>query len=128
MLTAASLNDANGTTIPRVLVNLYGGYTGDTVGIFGKFATLLAQAYDSGGTRMVRRLTWSRRALEVRDVHEHLPGGLAYGDGEFIRGRAHSNQSWSPSDQPARRTTTRFRRRRRSGTATYTVRRSRVRR
>jgi hypothetical protein len=101
LLTAASLTDANGITIPRVLVNLYGGYTGDTVGIFGKFATLLAQAYDSGGTRMVRRLdltaeSFSRFAMFTNT----FSGGLAYGPGEFIRGRSHSNQGWNSSGSP----------------------------
>ena len=56
LLSASPLKDASNATIPRVLVNLYGANTGDTVGIYGQFITLLAQAYDSGGTRMVRRL------------------------------------------------------------------------
>jgi hypothetical protein len=98
LLTAASLTDANGATIPRVLVNLYGANTGDTVGIYGQFVTLLAQAYDSGGTRMVRRLdltaeSFSRFAMFTNT----FAGGLSYGTGEFIRGRAHSNQVWNSS-------------------------------
>jgi hypothetical protein len=96
LLSAASLKDANNATIPRILVNLYGANTGDTVGIYGQFITLLSQAYDSGGTRMVRRLdltaeSFSRFAMFTNT----FPSGLAYGDGEFIRGRAHSNQGWS---------------------------------
>ena len=101
LLSAASLKDANGTTIPRVLVNMYGANTGDTVGVYGQFITLLAQAYDSGGTRMVRRLdltaeSFSRFAMFTNT----FPGGLAYGTGEFIRGRAHSNQGWGSSGSP----------------------------
>jgi hypothetical protein len=96
LLTAASLKDANGVTIPRILVNLYGANTGDTVGVYGQFVTLLAQAYDSGGTRMVRRLdltaeSFSRFAMFTNT----FSGGLAYGPGEYIRGRAHSNQVWN---------------------------------
>lgn len=101
LLTAASLRDASGATIPRVLVNLYGANTGDTVGIYGQFVTLLAQAYDSGGTRMVRRLdltaeSFSRFAMFTNT----FSGGLCYGNGEFIRGRAHSNQGWGSCGPP----------------------------
>lgn len=101
LLTAASLRDASGATIPRVLVNLYGANTGDTVGIYGQFVTLLAQAYDSGGTRMVRRLdltaeSFSRFAMFTNT----FSGGLCYGNGEFIRGRAHSNQVWGSCGPP----------------------------
>ncbi|MFI5232547.1 MAG: pilus assembly PilX N-terminal domain-containing protein [Gemmatimonadales bacterium] len=101
LLSAASLRDASGAIIPRVLVNLYGANTGDTVGIYGQFVTLLAQAYDSGGTRMVRRLdltaeSFSRFAMFTNT----FSSGLAYGPGEFIRGRAHSNQGWYSSGGP----------------------------
>ena len=101
LLSAASLKDANNTTIPRILVNLYGANTGDTVGIYGQFITLLSQAYDSGGTRMVRRLdltaeSFSRFAMFTNT----FSGGLAYGNGEFIRGRAHSNQGWNSANSP----------------------------
>jgi hypothetical protein len=101
ILNGASLTDASGTTIPRVLVNLYGGYTGDTVGIFGQFATFLAQAYDSGGTRMVRRLdlvaeSFSRFAMFTNTYS----AGLCYGTGEFLNGRAHSNQLWNSCGPP----------------------------
>lgn len=101
LLSASSLTDANGTAIPRVLVNLYGANTGDTVGIYGQFITLLAQAYDSGGTRMVRRLdltaeSFSRFAMFTNTFST----SLSYGPGEFIRGRAHSNQGWGASGTP----------------------------
>ncbi len=101
ILSGASLTDANGATIPKVLVNLYGGYTGDTVGIFGQFATFLAQAYDSGGTRMVRRLdlvaeSFSRFAMFTNT----FSAGLCYGTGEFLNGRAHSNQLWNSCGPP----------------------------
>lgn len=96
ILSGVSLTDAGGTTIPRIRVNLYGAYTGDTVGRFGQFVTLLAQAYDTGGTRHVRRLdltaeSFSRYAMFI----DSFPSGIAYGDGEFVRGRAHSNTNWN---------------------------------
>src|SRR3990172_1455621 len=95
IVTAGSLTDASGATIPRLKYNLYGAFTGDTVGTFGKFVTLVSQAYDSGGTRHVRRLdltaeSFSRFAMFV----DSFPSGLVYGTGEFIRGRAHSNTNW----------------------------------
>jgi hypothetical protein len=101
LMTAASLKDATGATIPRVQVNLYGANTGDTVGVYGQFVTLLAQAYDSGGTRMVRRLdltaeSFSRFAMFTNT----FASGLCYGNGEFIRGRAHSNQGWGSCGSP----------------------------
>jgi hypothetical protein len=101
LLSAASLTDASGAVIPNVLVNLYGGYTGDTVGIFGQFATLLAQAYDAGGTRMVRRLDLTQESFAKFAMFTNTwPGGLSYGSGEFIKGRSHSNQGWGSSGTP----------------------------
>jgi hypothetical protein len=101
MLSGATLTDAYGTNISTIRVNLYGAYTGDTVGRFGQFVTLLSQAYDSGGTRHVRRLdltaeSFSRFAMFTNT----FAGGISYGPGEFVRGRAHSNQGWASSGSP----------------------------
>ena len=101
MVNAGSLSDAGGVAIPKIKVNLYVGFTGDTVGRFGNFITLLSQAYDTGGTRHVRRLdlaseSFSKFAMFVNT----FSAGLAYGNGEFIRGRAHSNQGWFSSGAP----------------------------
>lgn len=96
-----TLTDAQGQNIPRVLVNTYVGYTGDTVGRFGNFVTILSSAYDAGGTRHVRRLdlaaeSFSRYAMFTNS----WPAGLAYGTGEFIRGRSHSNGNWGSTGNP----------------------------
>jgi hypothetical protein len=101
ILNGAVLTDAYGANISTIRVNLYGAYTGDTVGRFGQFVTLLSQAYDTGGTRHVRRLdltaeSFSRFAMFTNT----FSGGLAYGTGEFVRGRAHSNQGWNSSGSP----------------------------
>jgi len=77
-----TLNDAGGTPIPRIRYNLYGGYTGDTVGRFGQYVTLLSNAFDSGGVRHVRRLdltseSFSRFAMFV----DSFPSSLVYGTG-----------------------------------------------
>ncbi|MBM4194331.1 MAG: hypothetical protein FJ202_08145 [Gemmatimonadetes bacterium] len=95
MLSNAQMYDANAVAIPRIRVNLYGGFTGDTVGRFGQYATLLATSFDSAGTRTVRRLdlsaeSFSRYAMFV----DSFPRGIVYGNGEFIRGRSHSNTNW----------------------------------
>ena len=98
MMDAVLLTDATGATVPRIRVNLYGAFTGDTVGRFGNFATLLATAFDSGGTRHVRRLDLAAESFSKFAMFTNTwQGGLSYGDGEFIRGRAHSNQSWASS-------------------------------
>ncbi len=96
-----TLVDAQGQPIPRVLVNTYVGYTGDTVGRFGTFLTILATAYDAGGTRHVRRLDLSGESFSRYAMFTNTwPAGLAYGTGEFIRGRAHSNANWSSVGPP----------------------------
>src|ERR1019366_664095 len=101
LMSAGSLKDANGITIPNVLVNLYGGYTGDTIGIYGQFVTMLAQSYDAGGTRMVRRLDFSQESFSRFAMFTNtFSSGLCYGAGEFIRGRAWSNQLWNSCNAP----------------------------
>ena len=96
IITAGSLTDASGAAIANIKINLFGAFTGDTVGRFGQFVTLLASAYDTGGVRHVRRLdltseSFSRFAMFV----DSFPSGIVYGTGEFIRGRAHSNTDWN---------------------------------
>ena len=96
MLTAATLTDAGGAAIPRIKVNLYAAYTGDTTGKWGQFVTLLAQAYDSGGTRHVRRLDLIAESFAKYALFTNIsPSFYNYGAGEFLRGRGHSNQGWN---------------------------------
>ena len=95
IFSGLSLVGADTQAIPNLSVTLYGAYTGDTVGRFGQYVTLLSSSVDSGGTRHVRRLdltseSFSRFAMFV----DTFPAGLVYGTGEYIRGRAHSNTSW----------------------------------
>ncbi len=95
ILSNASLTDASGATIPRVKVDLYVGITGDTVGIYGQFLTLISRAYDAGGTRHVRRLDLSMESFSKYGMFvDTFPAALCYGTGEFIRGRAHTNTTW----------------------------------
>lgn len=99
--TGRTLTDAQGVAIPRVLVNTYAGYTGDTVGRFGQFMTIVSQAYDQGGTRHVRRLDLTAESFSRFAMFTNTwTAGLSYGNGEFIRGRAHSNGNWASSGSP----------------------------
>ena len=96
MLSAATLTDASGAAIPRIRVNLYAAYTGDTTGKWGQFVTLVAQAYDSGGTRHVRRLDLVAESFAKYAMFTNIsPSSYNYGAGEFLRGRGHSNQGWN---------------------------------
>lgn len=95
LLSGASLTDAAGNTIPRIKVNLYAAYTGDTTGRFGQFVTLIAQAYDSGGTRYVRRLDLIAQSFARYAMFTNItPANYQYGAGEFLKGRGHSNGDW----------------------------------
>jgi len=95
LLSGASLTDAAGNTIPRIKVNLYAAYTGDTTGRFGQFVTLIAQAYDSGGTRYVRRLDIIAESFAKYAMFTNItPANYQYGPGEFLKGRGHSNGDW----------------------------------
>jgi hypothetical protein len=95
LLNGASLTDAAGNTIPRIKVNLYAAYTGDTTGRYGQFVTLIAQAYDSGGTRYVRRLDLIAQSFAKYAMFTNIsPTNYQYGPGEFLKGRGHSNGDW----------------------------------
>jgi hypothetical protein len=95
LLSGASLTDAAGNTIPRIKVNLYAAFTGDTTGRFGQFVTLIAQAYDSGGTRYVRRLDLIAQSFAKYAMFTNIsPTNYQYGPGEFLKGRGHSNGDW----------------------------------
>ncbi len=50
------LRDASGTAIPGVTVRVWAGPTGATSGQFGAFGSVIAQATDATGAKVVRRL------------------------------------------------------------------------
>jgi len=97
-----SITGADGAVVPGVKVNVYAGRSGDVSGQYGEYATIVAEAYDDrGGTHYVRRLdmvaeNFARYAMFTN----RWPSGLAYTTGEFIRGRAHSNQNWESRGSP----------------------------
>jgi len=99
--TGRALTDAEGLAVPRARINTYVGYTGDTVGRFGQFVTVVSTAYDAGGTRHVRRLDLTAESFSRFAMFTNTwPAGLSYGTGEFIRGRSHSNGNWASSGSP----------------------------
>ena len=50
------LKDASGTAIPGITVKVWAGPTGATSGQFGAFGSIIAQATDQTGAKVVRRL------------------------------------------------------------------------
>ena len=101
VFTASSINDASGTAIPNIRVNGYAAYTGDTAGTYIPFLTVMAQAYDTMGTRSVQRLDlWSESFSRYAFlVDTFLPSG-ALGAGLHIRGRVHGNRNWNSASAP----------------------------
>lgn len=93
--TAATLSDAGGTAIGLMKYNSYAAFTGDTAGTYIPFLTLLAQAYDTMGTRSVMRLdlqseAFSRYAILVDTFLPLTPLDTVL----HLRGRTHGNRNW----------------------------------
>lgn len=91
------LNDASGTPIPGVTVKVWAGPSGATSGQFGAFGSIIAQATDQTGARVVRRLElaqenfarfayWSNR--ETNGI-----GPIYFGGGDVIFGPTWSNDT-----------------------------------
>lgn len=63
MMIDKPVSTADGSQIPNVRVSLWAGPTGSTSGQFGRFASLVAQAKDAGGSGFVRRLELSQESF-----------------------------------------------------------------
>jgi hypothetical protein len=100
LISGGNITGADGLNIPRVKVNLFAGKSGNTTGQFGSFASLVAEAYDPGGTRYVRRLELEAENFARYAMFTNVFPGVCYTTGEFIRGRAHSNQGWNNCGAP----------------------------
>jgi hypothetical protein len=92
LLTSQAVYDASGNTLTGVTVNLYGGYTGDTTGLYVPYVTLLATVSDASGIRLARRMdlysqSFSRYGLFAND----FPASANIGAGETVTGRVHAN-------------------------------------
>jgi len=94
VLTGYRVPNANGTTTTNVSVNVYAAVTGDTSGLTLPFVTLIAQAYDAGGTRHVRRADLRRESFSsYMLVADQFPADSTFGPG-VVYGRVHTNGTW----------------------------------
>lgn len=101
LVSNGTITGADGVAIPGIHVNVYAGLSGNVTGQFGQYASVVAEAFDGSGARYVRRLelaaeNFARYAMFTNT----FPTGLCYSTGEFIRGRAHSNQGWYSCGSP----------------------------
>ena len=101
LVSGGQIKGADGLVVPNVKVNLYAGLTNITTGQFGQYASIVAEAYDAGGTRYVRRLEMQAENFAHYAMFTNtFSSGLCYSTGEFIAGRAHSNQGWYSCNNP----------------------------
>ncbi len=91
------LRDAAGVAIPNITVRVWAGPTGATSGQFGAFGSVIAQATDNSGGRVVRRLelaqeNFSRFAYwSNRENNSGSP--IFFGGGDVIFGPTWSNDT-----------------------------------
>jgi hypothetical protein len=96
--TAATVADAGGTAIPLMKYNAYAAFTGDTAGTYIPFLTIMAQAYDTMGTRSVQRLDLSAESFSRYQLFvDSFPSTVAIAVGQHLRGRVHGNRNWVSS-------------------------------
>ena len=97
VLSGVQINDASGTPIPRVRVNVYAAVTGDTSGTQLPIITLISAAYDAGGTRHVARMDLRRESFSRYSLFtDSFPSAVTLGPAT-VTGRVHSNSSWRMS-------------------------------
>ena len=100
LISGGQITGADGQVIPRVRVNLYAGLSGNTTGQFGQYASIIAEAYDAGGTRYVRRLELTAENFARYAMFTNHWPGVCYTSGEYIAGRGHSNENWVSCGSP----------------------------
>src|SRR5262245_32798878 len=95
-LTASTTTDASGNTLSTIKVNGYATFTGDTGGTYIPFLTVMAQAYDTLGTRSVQRLDLQSEAFSryTMFVDTFLANTTVPVGGHF-HGRVHGNRNWA---------------------------------
>ena len=94
VLAGVQISDASGTPIPRVRVNVYAAVTGDTSGTQLPIITLIAAAYDAGGTRHVARMDLRRESFSRYTFFtDSFPSTFTHGPAT-VTGRVHSNGNW----------------------------------
>lgn len=92
LLTNQAVYTSDGTPLTGVTVNLYGGYTGDTSGVYVPYITLLATVSDPGGIRLARRMDLQAQSFSRYSLFtDNFPSAASIGAGENIPGRVHAN-------------------------------------
>jgi hypothetical protein len=96
-LTASTVADAAGSTATEIRVNGYAAVTADTGGgVNIPFLTIMAQAYDTLGTRSVQRLDlWSEAFSRYGLFVDSFPATASIALGQHLRGRVHANRNWN---------------------------------
>jgi hypothetical protein len=91
------LEDANGEQIPNIRVRVWAGPTGATSGQFGAFGSVIAEATDNTGARVVRRLELAQENFarfaywSNRENNNGSP--IWFGGGDVIFGPTWSNDT-----------------------------------
>ncbi len=94
---------ADGSTNARVRVDVFAAATGDTTGLQLPAVTLIARAYDDGGTRHVRRMDLRRSAFTRFALFTHnFSTNYDFGPGT-VHGPIHSNGPWRSWNSPVYR-------------------------
>ena len=93
VVSGERITDADGNALTKARVNVYAAVTGDTTGTEMPTITLIAVAYDAGGTRHVARTDLRRESFARYTLFtDSFPSGLTHGPGS-VPGRVHSNGS-----------------------------------
>jgi hypothetical protein len=91
------LKDASGTTIPGVTVRVWAGPTGATSGQFGAFGSVIAEAKDATGAKVVRRLELAQenfaRFAYWSNRENNAGSPIWFGGGDVIFGPTWSNDT-----------------------------------
>ncbi|MCC7053732.1 MAG: hypothetical protein IT355_10730 [Gemmatimonadaceae bacterium] len=91
------LKDASGNVIPGVQVRVWAGPTGATTGQFGAFGSVIAQATDQTGAKVVRRLELAQenfaRFAYWSNRENRGSGPIWFGSGDVLFGPTWSNDT-----------------------------------
>lgn len=88
----APVLDARGRPIPNVRRSVYVGPTGVTTGQYGVFGSIVVEAVDAGGARVVRRAEITDQSFaRFAYFTDEEPSNIAFGGGDQIFGPVHTN-------------------------------------
>jgi hypothetical protein len=94
LASGLQIANSSGAVDTRISVNVYAAATGDTTGRWLPHVTLIAAAYDAGGTRHVRRLDLQRQSYSrYAMVVDSFPSGMTFGPAT-VNGPVHANDAW----------------------------------